>query len=134
MAMLRPLMAFLCLALLASAAELTAELTAEEEKQEMDLHLQETFALFDANKDGLLDQAEIAKMSSDEEEHDGDEINVEELHSQAAELVGKYDTDKDGKLSKDEMTSMMEQQDAEEVDDDDDDDDDHDDDTDDKNL
>eukprot|EP00442_Polarella_glacialis_P057086 CAMPEP_0115142426 /NCGR_PEP_ID=MMETSP0227-20121206/60149_1 /TAXON_ID=89957 /ORGANISM="Polarella glacialis, Strain CCMP 1383" /LENGTH=130 /DNA_ID=CAMNT_0002551023 /DNA_START=136 /DNA_END=528 /DNA_ORIENTATION=+ len=130
MAMLRPLLAFLCLALLASAAELTAE----EEKQEMDLHLQETFALFDANKDGLLDQAEIAKMSSDEEEHDGDEITVEEMHSQAAELVGKYDTDKDGKLSKDEMTSMMEQQDAEEVDDDDDDDDDHDDDTDDKNL
>ena len=52
---------------------------------------------YDANGDGMLDEAETAKMKADDKA---------KRDAQKAEDLAKYDTDKDRKLSKEETAAM----------------------------
>jgi hypothetical protein len=58
---------------------------------------------YDANGDGMLDEAETAKMKADDKA---------KRDAQKAEDFAKYDADKDGKLSKEETAAMKADKDA----------------------
>mmetsp|Transcript_40593 Transcript_40593/g.36014 ORF Transcript_40593/g.36014 Transcript_40593/m.36014 type:complete len:103 (-) Transcript_40593:154-462(-) len=81
------------------------------DKEVISNFVQEMFDEFDKDKSGFIETSEMDTMMAKLREEISDEkVKLpESLQGTAAEVLKKFDTNKDGKLSKEEMAELVKQ-------------------------